>query len=283
MVTTDVLSVNHKVRIQQVIRRFNMCKIKDEKRGCQKIFNGDFFITNEGYDVVVTNYINSKNIWVQFLDDFGYECKVEARQLKLGRIKNPYHKSVRGVGYLGIGEFLCYTNNELTREYKAWSAAMNRCYSENRRDSDNNYIGCTIHEDWHNFQVFAKWYVSQKGYGMGYELDKDLLVEGNRVYGATTCCLVPKEINNFLVLRKNDRGKYPLGVHYDKNAKAFVARIQVGSDRISLGKYGTPEEAFEIYKKNKELLAVNLAYKYKDTINERVFKHLLRFKITGKR
>lgn len=53
--------------------------------------------------------------------------------------------------------------------------------------------------------------------------------------------------------------------------------------RVDLGKYDTSEEAFEVYKKNKEFLAAYLAYKYKDTIDERVFNYLLNFKITGKR
>ena len=283
MVTTDVLSVSHKVRTQQEIMGDNMYKIKEGKRGCQKIFNGDFFITNEGYDVVVVNYINSKNVWVHFLDDFGYECKVESKQLPLGTIKNPYHKSIKGVGYLGVGKYRCSNRGVLTREYIAWSAAMSRGYSVATKSRSTNYADCTVHEDWHNFQVFAEWYVNQKGYGMGYELDKDLLVEGNKVYSANTCCLVPKEINNFLVLRKNDRGIHPLGVQYDKNAKAFVARIQVLGKRVDLGKYGTPEEAFEVYKKNKEFLAAHIAYKYKDTIDECVFNYLLNFKITDKR
>ena len=53
--------------------------------------------------------------------------------------------------------------------------------------------------------------------------------------------------------------------------------------RVDLGKYDTSEEAFEVYKKNKEFLAAHLAYKYKDTIDERVFNYLLNFKITDKR
>ena len=62
----------------------------------------------------------------------------------------------------------------------------------------------------------------------------------------------------------------------------YSGELRMSKD-TGLGKYDTPEGAFEVYKRNKELLATNLAYKYKETIDERVFQQLLRFKITDKR
>lgn len=257
---------------------------EEGKNPCPEcVKEGDFFLTNEGCDVIVLYYKNSKNVWVEFLDSFGHRCKVESKQLTLGTIKNPYHKSVKGVGYLGVGKYRCSIKGVLTREYVAWSSAMSRSYSLATKSRNTNYKDCTVHPDWHNFQNFAEWYVKQKGYGLGYELDKDLLEEGNKEYSAVTCCLVPKEINNFLVLRKNDRGEHPLGVRYNKNTKSFLSRIQVGGKRVELGNFSDSDEAFKVYKKNKEFLASLLAYKYESTIDERVFKYLLKFKVTDKR
>lgn len=258
-----------------------MNNIKDSKTVRQKVFNGDFFLTNEGYDVVVVEYTNSYNVLVEILDGFGYRCKVEAKQLKLGTIKNPYHKSILGVGYLGVGKYRCSNKGILTREYIAWASAMNRCYSEKYQNKFPKYKDCTVCEEWHNFQNFAEWYTRQVGYDYGYDLDKDLLVMGNRVYSPKTCVIIPKEINNFLLLRKGDRGKYPLGVSFCKAKKQYTAYCSEKSSRNLIGYYNTPVEAHKAYKERKENLAKLLADKWEDFVDSKVTTALLNFKITN--
>lgn len=237
-------------------------------------------MTNEGYDVVVVNYVNSVNVIVEILDNFGYRCKVESKQLNLGTIKNPYHKSTLGVGYLGVGEYRCSTKGVLTREYITWSSAMTRCYSEKYQNRFPKYRGCVMHEDWHNFQNFAKWYTSQVGYECGFDLDKDLLVAGNKVYSPNTCVIIPKQINNFLLLRKGDRGKHPLGVSFCKAKKQYTAYCSEKSSRNLIGYYETPDEAHEAYKAKKESLAQSLACEWFGLVDSRVITALLKFKIT---
>lgn len=43
------------------------------------------------------------------------------------------------------------------------------------------------------FSNFAEWF--DKHHVEGWELDKDILVSGNRTYSPETCCFVPHEIN----------------------------------------------------------------------------------------
>ena len=82
---------------------------------------------------------------------------------------------------------------------------FNRCYNEKYHEKQPTYIGCSVSEEFWNFQNFAEWY-NQKKYICNYalELDKDLLYEGNKIYAPSKCCLLPKEINNGINHHRHD-------------------------------------------------------------------------------
>ena len=85
------------------------------------------------------------------------------------------------------------------------------------------------------------------------QLDKDILIKGNKVYSPDTCCFVPQSINSLFIKRDNDRGNYPVGVYYNKQNKKYQALCSTRAGRQkNLGSYTTPEEAFQAYKEFKE-------------------------------
>ena len=45
---------------------------------------GSYFYTNQGCIVRVIGYVDSKEIYVKFQDEFGYECRVYAQNLRNG-------------------------------------------------------------------------------------------------------------------------------------------------------------------------------------------------------
>lgn len=55
------------------------------------------------------------------------------------------------------------------------------------------YEGCTVCDEWLYFSNFKKWF--DENYIEGFQLDKDIIIRGNKVYSPQTCCFVPKEIN----------------------------------------------------------------------------------------
>ena len=55
------------------------------------------------------------------------------------------------------------------------------------------------------------------GNGNPFQLDKDLLVKGNKVYNESTCVFLPKEINSVLTKSTASRGDYLIGVCWSKN------------------------------------------------------------------
>lgn len=142
-----------------------------------------------------------------------------------------------------------------------------------------SYKDCTI--AWKSQAEFRQWAVAQVGYGVeGFELDKDILVKGNRVYGPDTCVFVPQEINMLFsgCYKAGRRGKYPIGVSFNKGSGTFVAQMsnrqELGLDKY-LGSFATVEEAFACYKAAKEAKIKKLAEKWKDQIDPRAYKALM--------
>lgn len=116
---------------------------------------------------------------------------------------------VQGVGINDIDEDVKVDGKHLPF-YRTWVAMLNRCYSTKLHLTQPTYIGCTVCEEWKYLSNFKKWY--EENYIEGFQLDKDILVEGNKVYSPERCRFVPQYLNLLLNTRNNDRGSLPLGV-----------------------------------------------------------------------
>lgn len=240
---------------------------------------GQVFKTNGGVDCVVIDYENFTNVTVRFLDEHGFTTKITARNLRYGEVKNLYCPSVLGIGYIGCGEYPQTEGGKLTKIYRDWYNMIKRAYCPKLHDFAPTYIGCTVHPDWHNFQVFAKWYSDNPYSDLGYQLDKDILVRGNKVYSPETCCFVPRELNSLFCNSARTRGGYPVGVSYRKNSGKFFVRLKYFGVEKSLGYYKTPEEASAAYVVAKEAYVKEVALEWKDKIEPRAFEALMNWTV----
>ncbi len=191
-------------------------------------------------------------------------------------------KLVYGEGKYSSGKYVSHTTIEgrhcKTKEYSHWTSMLGRCYSTKQT---TGYIGCTVSENFKNFQYFAEWCNNQFGFGeKGYHLDKDILLKDNKVYSEDTCCFVPKRINYLVLNKRWNRGEYPMGVCYDKTAKRFKANITANNKTINIGNYKTPIEAFLAYKEVKEAFIREVAENYKALISEQVYYSLINWEIS---
>ena len=157
---------------------------------------------------------------------------------------------------------------------------MSRCYADSVRKNQPQYIGCTVCEEWHNFQNFQnfkawfdKWNVE------GYELDKDILFKGNTVYSPETCCFVPAVINSLFINAKNHRGDCPVVVYKDSKNGKYRGCFSVGGKRVKLKYWNTPEEAFTEYKTVKEKIIKEYAERYRGQIDEKVYNAMMEWEI----
>jgi hypothetical protein len=231
---------------------------------------GEKYTTNEGYIIEITEYNSSNDVEISFQN--GYKVKCQFISVLKGNIKNPYHKSVCGVGFLGDGVYKTNTNKKETKTYKHWRSMLQRCYNEKAIERRKNYKGCTVVEEWHNFQNFAKWF--EDNYMEGWQLDKDILVKGNKVYSPQTCCFLPPEINIQFTSKTN---KKLSGIVKRKNS--FLCQVGINGKRVYIGSYKTEEEAAYNYRITREDYIKVLANKYKQELSDQVFNTLINFKI----
>lgn len=169
-----------------------------------------------------------------------------------------------------------------TVAYKLWFGMIRRCY--HTRPSEITYNDCYVCDEWLDFTNFKKWFNNpHNGYKDNYQLDKDILKKGNKVYSPENCCFVPSEINAIFTKRQNSRGALPIGVSlYTQNRKPlYKASISKYNKVCHLGYFLTPEEAFSAYKNFKERYIKEVAKKYfqEGKITEKVYHALMKYKV----
>jgi hypothetical protein len=150
------------------------------------------------------------------------------------------------------------TQQVYTHSNQTWRHMKSRCLVGSLfQDKKPTYKGCSVSDDFSDFQYFTKWHTGQKGYRhLNYQLDKDILVKGNKLYSPDTCLLVPAFVNAFCCDTANTH-KGLAGVRQQENF--FRATIHDGVKNKHLGVFKTSEEAKEAYKYHKCLAAKELA------------------------
>lgn len=220
-----------------------------------------------------------KNIEIEW--GCGKRSITNSQQLRTGAFKNPYRPLVRGVGYLGVGEFKSVVNGKRSREYEAWVAMLTRCYSEDYLAEYPTYQNHKVSEEWHDFQNFAKWYVDKSKVipdGEVWHLDKDLMRGVD--YAPDVCVLIPPRLNMLLVKNDARRANTMIGVSYDKSRNKYRARCHNGTRRsVHLGWRDSEDEAFQLYKSFKESLIKQLAEEYKPMVSQEVYEALMRYEV----
>jgi hypothetical protein len=154
--------------------------------------------------------------------------------------------------------------------YIKWKGIIGRCYNPNVYNFPPNqiYKDCSVSEDWLRFSNFRKWISSQDWEGK--QIDKDILVPGNKIYSADTCLLVPTHINNLII--DQETGKSGKGV-YQNSSGSFTYIVRKNRKRT----YKTAksiDEALIGYRQAKHLELVTEANKLDD---ERVKTALINY------
>jgi hypothetical protein len=175
----------------------------------------------------------------------------------------------------GINDMELITKEE---SFGRWYNLLRRCYCEEILKKIPTYTSCTITDEWRYFSAFKEWF--DKHYVEGWDLDKDILVKGNKVYSPETCCFVPQEINKLFTKRQRKRGAFPIGVSQNKNTqKTYRACIQKGGKQVYLGFYDNINDAFQAYKVAKEAWIKEVADKWKDKLEPRVYEALYNYEV----
>ncbi|MNR10122.1 hypothetical protein D3C85_1263570 [compost metagenome] len=95
----------------------------------------------------------------------------------------------------------------------------------------------------------------------GKDLDKDILIKGNKVYGPDNCVFVSRALNTFMNDRAAVKGGCPTGVSLETSTGRFKAncRNPFSKQLEFLGRFACQDAAHEAWRKRKHDLACQYA------------------------
>lgn len=218
-------------------------------------------LVGEKYDKLTVLELDSYNkygqvIW-KCLCDCGVEVKVLGNSMRSGRtgscgckIKTK-NKLIFGVG-INDADYNVYVTEKVDGKlkilwscpfYVKWYSMLRRCYSDVYHKQQPTYINCTTVKEWHRFTNFRAWMEAQDWEDK--DLDKDLLVFGNKEYGPNTCLFLDPRVNSFFNENTLSKGEWPVGVTFHKQHQKFYASCKCFLTKKSkfLGLFSSPEEA----------------------------------------
>ena len=222
---------------------------------------GNVYKSKLSGDFKILKYNNKTNVEILFLKT-GYETVARLWNIKSGGVKDPYSPSVYGVGITGT-KYPSTISGRNTKEYDLWKSMLRRCYSDTYKKKYPTYTDCKVSDNFLHYEHFYDWCQKQVGFGKcGFQLDKDLLTKGNKVYSEDSCVFIPSEINTVLIKSTATRGKHLIGVYWSNTNKAFVAQVGKSKGKQErLGCFNTELEAFNAYKEAKESFVKEQAIK----------------------
>ena len=187
---------------------------------------------------------------------------------------------VYGVGINDLAEPV-KINGKTLKFYAVWKHMIERCYSEKYQARQPTYVGCTVCGAWLSLSTFKEWYNIH--YRDGMELDKDILIPGNKVYCPEACSFVPQWINNLLTDAEAIRGDLPCGVSALKpNSRGkvnvtYVARCRDGQGGVLSKTYKMVSEAVTWYSATKKRVVKERATRALESgdITEDVYQALI--------
>lgn len=239
-------------------------------------YYGKIFLSNNCglYQITLAN--NTVNMEATFLKT-NTKVRVNATQVDIGCVVDPYHPTHCDIGYLGECGSTVDSKGRQLKEYVAWYGMIRRCYGNENLEA---YKYVIVSEEFLNFAYFKEWYHKQIGAGVdGFHMDKDILSTDVKLYAEDTCVFVPTEINMFFAKTGSERGEYPIGVIWDKGMRKFKASYNNGKDDKVVTYHDNEWEAFLAYKRAKESRGKALAEKWRGKIDNRVYEKLVNYKV----
>lgn len=174
----------------------------------------------------------------------------------------PEGKNTEG---LWLGSFYpipmhCHT----TRSFQLYADVKQRT-KPNLTSARKSYEGCT--NDFVDFQEFAEFCNTEFGFTMRrsnrfWNLDKDILVKGNKSYSKDTCIFVPNDINTVFLNHQSSRGDYPLGVKLQNTGpNPLLSSYKDNGKNIYCGLFSDPLEAHRPWQQGKVKVLRGLAHR----------------------
>lgn len=150
------------------------------------------------------------------------------------------------------------------------------------KNVESAYVNCSVCDEWLCYLNYKIWF-DENYYTVGditMNLDKDILIKGNKIYSPNTCVFVPQNINKLFTKSNRTRGELPIGVYkvngYDDK---YSSHFNSCSKLVNLGTFNTIEEAFGTYKIAKENEIKRIADEYKGKIPQKLYDAMYNYQV----
>lgn len=183
--------------------------------------------------------------------------------------------TICGFGINDIPELTFYKTKdgktELTQAYKTWAGMIDRCYRPGHEVKFKAYADCSVCEKWKYFSNFNQ---NIFIYIEGFDIDKDILIKGNKVYSPEACCFVPRVINLIFAKNKTRKSNLTRGVKYRKYGNRYSAEISINGKTKLIGYFKDINSAAKAYNQTRKEYISEIVDKYKDALKPKVFQAL---------
>ncbi len=187
---------------------------------------------------------------------------------------NKWKRTVFGIGYLGCSDAEANRDNYI---YSKWANMIQRCYDEETHKLKPYYALCTAEIEWLNFSNYREWHRENEMGDRKVDLDKDVLIQGNTVYGSETCSLIPHFTNTIFeergadtnIVLNNDTGKYDV-------------TMSILGKREEVGTFDTEEEAKQGFIAYKQDYIRKFAKKCKGKVPNKTYEAMLNWVVEYK-
>lgn len=162
-----------------------------------------------------------------------------------------------------------------------WTSMNSRCKNASYSNSLSAYVGCSVCDEWEDYKNFEKWCFENlyNCNGEKLELDKDLLVKGNKIYSPNTCCFLPKRINVLITSRRAYKNGLPPGVTCPgTRSDTYIVNTKLGEQRIYKS-FEDKNAAFNYFKQKKEAHIKSVASYYKNFLPDKIYNALITYEI----
>ena len=181
----------------------------------------------------------------------------------------------------------------LSATWSRWNGILRRTDNRDTRWVKKNlrYKGCTMDPRWFKLSVFKEWTETWDDPD-NKEIDKDILIQGNKHYGPDTCLMVRPIVNSwFKPSSKNPESGLPWGVTICNmwktgRVKDKPYRTQINpviregntvrpGKRTGLGRFDTAEEASFVFQQaRKEQLGIIIDTEDDPRVKDALIKHM---------
>lgn len=239
---------------------------------------------SKGYLMKIVTYNTYNNIEVEFLEPYPCRVKTGTGHFLKGEVTNPYVPAVFDIGMVGNKYPTIISKTKKTKEYNIWYSILRRSYSDYYKSMFPTYKDVTCDPVWFYYDNFYNWVHSQSNYeaikNMDYNIDKDILFKGNRIYTPEKCTLVPQYINKLIIKQESTRGDCLIGVVRNKNG-TYGVYCNDGKNQKHINNYKSELDAFFAYKEYKEKTIKRIAQEAYNNgfITEQCYDALMNYEI----